>query len=450
MNYLPHTEEDIQAMLNVIGVASIEELFNDIPQNVKLEDMLPLPPGVNEQEVWKLVTQLAEKNRPAGKQRLFLGAGAYYHYIPKAVFEVLGRTEFYTAYTPYQPEVSQGTLQAIFEYQTMVSQVIGTEIANASMYDGATAVMEAALMARRINKKKQRIVVSKGVHPHYIDVLMTYLGGQDLEFVDIDQAVGVTNPSEVLNKIDDNTVAVIVQNPNFFGNIEDIKAIADKLPEDVILIGTFTEALAFGIIEPPGHLGAKIVAGEGQSLGLPLGFGGPYLGVFGSIAKWAKYMPGRLIGQTTDNRGNRVYVMTLAAREQHIRRARATSNICTNVGLDALAAAVYLSLVGKNGFVKLSLYNHYLAQSLKSMIRNQVPEVSIRFDKTPTFNEFVIHLPVEASKVISKMRNQGIIAGLDLGRYFKDMKNDLLVCTTEMLTTEDLRNFVEVLKKAIK
>ena len=445
MRYLPHTEEDIRQMLQITGVSSIDDLFGTVPAEFRLNELLPLPPEMDENSLISHIKGLAASNMGTHVKAMFLGAGAYNHYVPAAVDAVTSRSEFYTSYTPYQPEISQGTLQAVFEYQTMAAQVMGTEIANASMYDGATAVMEAAVMARK-QTRKQRVLVSEGLHPHYIDVLRTYLSEQSIVLVPLDK-----NGTLDLKKLPDtkDVAALIVQTPNFFGVPEDIARLRQALSDRVMLIGAFTEAMAFGLLEPPGDSGADIVAGEGQSLGLALGFGGPYLGMFGGRLKDAKYFPGRFVGQTVDERGNRCYVMTLAAREQHIRRARASSNICTNVQLDALAAATYLSLLGKEGYYKLATYNHFLATKLHADL-TEIPGVELHFPDSPYFNEFVIDLPVPAEPVHKKLREQGFVAGLPIVRYFPDMPKSLLMCTTEKVSINAIHVFAEALKDTLK
>lgn len=444
MRYLPHTRQDIQQMLHVIGVSSIDELFGSVPGQFRLNKLLPLPSGMDENALITHLKGLAASNTGIQQKAMLLGAGAYNHYVPAAVDAVTSRSEFYTSYTPYQPEVSQGTLQAVFEYQTMAAQVMGTEIANASMYDGATAVMEAAVMARK-QARKQKVLVSMGLHPHYMQVLKTYLGDDAIVTVPLNE-----NGALDLEQLPDlkDSAALIIQTPNFFGVLEDI-AEAKKRLADSIVIGAFTEAMAFGLVEPPGLSGADIVAGEGQSLGMALGFGGPYLGMFGGRLKEAKYFPGRLVGQTVDDRGNRCYVMTLAAREQHIRRARASSNICTNVQLDALAAAVYLSLLGKTGYRKLATYNHFIATKLQAEL-TAIPGVKLRFPGSAIFNEFVIDLPMPAETVHEALKKQGFIAGLPLSGYFDGMSGSLLLCATERVSIEAIHLFSEALKTVLK
>ena len=445
MRYLPHTQRDIEQMLHTIGVSSIDELFDTVPAKFRLDDILPLPDGMDENTLLTHLKKMATANTGADMKAMFTGAGAYNHHVPAAVDAVISRSEFYTSYTPYQPEISQGTLQAVFEYQTMAAQVMGTEIANASMYDGATAVMEAAIMARK-QTRKQKVLISGGLHPNYIQVLRTYLGDDSIVIRPLNNKGAFD-----LGKLPDSKdfAALIVQTPNFFGVLEDIAAIRKALSDRVVLIGAFTEAMAFGIVDSPGNSGADIVAGEGQSLGLALGFGGPYLGMFGGRQKEAKYFPGRLVGQTGDDRGNRCYVMTLAAREQHIRRARASSNICTNVQLDALAAAVYLSLLGKAGYIKLALYNHFLATKLRDSLTT-IPGVSQRFPESPFFNEFVIDLPVDASLARKKLLDKGFMAGISLSEHFDSMKNSLLLCATERVSIDAIHEFADALETVVK
>ena len=379
MRYIPHTPEDQQAMLDSIGASDISELFSPIPRQLRLLRALELPEPLPECQLKQHMEQLAAHNCDTALVRSFAGAGIYNHYSPAAVAAVLSRSEFYTAYTPYQPEVSQGTLQAIFEYQTMVARLLGMEVSNASMYDGSTALAEAILMALRVFREKRPVVVLAGaIHPEYLAVARTYLVAPDEVLRVVPPGPdGRVDARRLEQAMDDSVAAVVVQSPNFFGLVEDVaqaRAAADK--HSSLLVVAFTEALAWGLLKPPGALGADIVCGEGQSLGLPTSYGGPLLGIMATSKRNVRSLPGRLVGQTTDRNSNVCFVVTLSTREQHIRRAKATSNICTNEGLCALGASVYLSLLGNEGLHKLATLNHraslYLARALAA-----IPGVSL-------------------------------------------------------------------------
>ncbi len=433
MDFTPHTDAEVAEMLKVIGVSTLDELFQAIPAVFKITKPLDLPPAMSEAEVLTYVRDLAARNSGADALS-FLGAGAYDHYVPAAVHHLTSRGEFLTTYTPYQPEVSQGTLQAQFEYQTMVASLLGMDVANASMYEGSTGCAEAALMAVR-HTRRPKVAVSRAVHPQYRDVLRNYLGDDAVVEVPFD-ATGATDLAALQSVLGPDVGGVVLQSPNFLGVVEDLRAAADVAHgAGALMVATFTEALAFGLLEAPGNLGADLATGEGQSLGLPLSWGGPYIGLFAVKQPFVKSMPGRLIGQTKDVHGTPCYTLTLAAREQHIRRERASSNICTNEGLCALAVAIHLSLLGRNGLMRLAAWNHHRAEVLKARLA-AMPGITLPF-AGPTFNEFVIRLPGPAADVVARLGAGGIVPGVDLGRYLPELSDCLLVAVTELRTDAD-------------
>ncbi|MBW1811041.1 MAG: aminomethyl-transferring glycine dehydrogenase subunit GcvPA [Deltaproteobacteria bacterium] len=439
MRYIPHTDEDIRRMLKVVGLNKVSELFDSIPAEFRLDRSLDLPQPLDEESLVRLLGSLAAKNTASSDLAVFLGAGAYNHQIPAAVDQLLLRGEFFTAYTPYQPEASQGTLQAIFEYQSMLASLTGCEVVNASMYDGATAAAEALMMALRVKRKRKRLLLSASVHPEVISVCRTYLSESKQEPEEIRLSPdGLTDLDSLSSTIDDQTAAVLVQQPNLFGCIEDLSKIAEVTHQaGAMLIVSVLEPVSLGLLEAPAKLGADIVTGEAMGLGSGLNFGGPGLGIFGCSQKNAWQMPGRLIGQTSDSDDRRGFVLTMATREQHIRRARATSNICTNEGLCALAAAIHLSLLGKNGFVELARINAANAgAALKRLVK--VGGVSRAF-KTAFFNEFVLKLDRDVDQVLTDLAQAGVIAGLPLGRFYPELNDCLLVCVTEMNTAEQVK-----------
>ena len=447
MSYIPHTEKDIQEMLKVIGAEFVEDLFKAIPDNLRVKKPLNLPAPLSEQELIQEMTTLSIKNATVEEYVSFLGAGAYNHYIPSIVNHLISRSEFYTAYTPYQPEISQGTLQAIFEYQTLICQLTGMDVSNASMYDGASATAEAVLMARRINNRS-KVILSAAIHPEYREVINTYLSGNrdNIKEVFYCTETGRTLPEAIEKLLDKDTSSVVIQQPNFFGSIEDIKAIAEVVHKNnSILIIAITEPISLGLLKPPGELGADIVIGEGQAFGNGLNFGGPYLGFFATLEKYLRQMPGRLVGETVDKRGKSGYVLTMAAREQHIRREKATSNICTNEGLCALAAAIYLTALGKNGLMELARLNLSKAEYLKNGLAN-IKGIKPAFT-APTFNEFVIETEKEPDAVLKTLLKKGIIAGLPLKRFYPELSRHILICATEMNTKEQMDELLEGLEK---
>ncbi|RLE10641.1 aminomethyl-transferring glycine dehydrogenase subunit GcvPA [Candidatus Aerophobetes bacterium] len=448
MHYIPNTDEDIAEMLEVIGVESEEELFSYIPYLLKKS--LDLPASLSEVELLRHTMELSERNNNLQKVSSFIGGGSYHHFIPSVVSAVLSRSEFYTSYTPYQPEISQGTLQAIFEFQTYICMLTGMDVCNASMYDGASAAAEAVLMAFR-HTGKSRIIASRAVHPHYRQVIETYVGGRGGSFVEIEFELsdGSTSIEALEEAIDDSTACVVIQSPNFFGIIEKIRDFAEVVHKyGALLIVVFTEALAYGLIRPPGEFGADIVGGEGQSLGIPPGFGGPNLGLLGCRLDYLRNLPGRLVGETTDVNGKRAYVLTLTAREQHIRRAKAASNICSNEGLCALAAAVYLSSLGKEGFFNISKINHLKSEYTKRMLL-AIPGVRLKFGNS-TFNEFVIEIEENPEKLLKQLAERGVIGGISLARYYSELSNSILITVTEMSTLEDIEKLVEGFRKLIQ
>jgi glycine dehydrogenase subunit 1 len=435
MRYIPHTQEEIKQMLEVIGVKNIDDLFGSIPLNCRAEAQPDLPPALSEPELMKHMTGIALKNNVCATS--FLGGGAYRHYVPAAVIELAGRSEFVTPYTPYQPEVSQGTLQALFEYQTMISRIFAMDVTNASTYDGATSLAEACLMAGRIGKKRNKICICDSVHPEYRQVVQTTLRSTDLHIVEIPHEKGKLHRGRLTEALDDQVTAVVVGYPNFFGIVEDFKALADEVHgAGALLIVCVPEPLALGLFEAPGNFGADIVVGEGISFGLPVSFGGPTLGLFSTRQKFVRQMPGRICGRTTDANGRTGYVLTLSTREQHIRREKATSNICSNQALCATSCAIYLSLLGKEGFTKLARLNAAKAEYAKKKLA-EVSGVKLAFDAS-TFNEFVIELPKPPGEVIETLKNDMIYGGIDLGRWYDGMEKNLLVCITEMNTKEEI------------
>ncbi len=439
MRYLPHTDDDISGMLKVVGAGSLKELFSIVPEDCRKKEPLNLPGPLTEWELDRHMDSLAANMATMPQYKVFVGAGSYEHFVPSSVLSLLGRSEFVTSYTPYQPEVSQGTLQGIFEYQTLICRLLGSEVANASMYDGASALAEALLMAARITKRK-KVAISRLIHPHYREVVNTYLWPTGYEVLELPY---LESGKTDLSALDEMTElgAVALQSPNFFGCIEDLATLGQKASgRGALSIVSFTEALAYGLLRNPGSYGADIVCGEGQSLGIPQSFGGPSLGIFTSRMKYVRNMPGRLVGKTLDQAGKRGYVLTLATREQHIRRERATSNICTNQGLCALGAAMYMASLGKRGLRELAKLNYDKAQYLKGRLKEV--GFKIRFD-SPTFNEFVVEFPSDFGDTYNRLLDQKIVAGLALGPYYPELANHYLMGVTETKTKEDIDTLVK-------
>jgi glycine dehydrogenase subunit 1 len=446
MRYLPLTPSDREQMLTTIGVGSIDDLFADVPPAARRAGLVDLPLAQGELEVERALSRMAAKNIAAGSAPFFIGGGVYRHHVPASVDHLIQRGEFLTSYTPYQPEISQGTLQSLFEFQTQVALLTGMEVANASLYDGATACAEAVAMAHRITRRG-KAVLSGGLHPHYREVCETYAQFSGLEVQALKPTPGVADPID----IDGETACVVVQYPDFFGELRDCSALAARCHQaGVLLVVVVTEIVSLGAVKPPGEMGADIVAAEGQSIGNALNFGGPHVGLFAAREQHMRQMPGRLVGQTTDADGKRGWVLTLSTREQHIRREKATSNICTNSGLCALAFTIHLSLLGEAGLARLARLNHAAACNLADRLAS-VPGVSLVNDSF--FNEFSIRLPIPASKVVAALVEKGILAGVPMSRFYPerdDLAGLLLVAATETTTEEDIdiygRTLAEVLR----
>ncbi len=440
MRYIPNSPEERQEMLEAVGLGSADELFRSIPSDVQLNRALKVTDPLAESEVIAAMEGFAAKNTAASKPS-FLGAGVYSHFSPTVVDHLIQRSEFFTSYTPYQPEIAQGTLQYIFEFQTLVCQLTGMEVANASMYDGSTAMAEAYLMAQRVTRR-DKIVVADSVHPEYREVARSYTqhGAAEIVTVGFDAATGRVSDLSVL---DDKTAALVVQSPNFFGCIENLERLASAAHAvGALLIVVVTEAISFGLLKSPGECGADIVVGEGQSFGIPMSFGGPHLGLFATQEKFVRQMPGRLCGVAYDKNGNRGFVLTLSTREQHIRREKATSNICTNQGLIALAATIYMETMGKKGLQEVAMQNAQKAAYAAKQIA-AIDGFEIAFS-APTFNEFVVRASKPADEIMTKLREQnGIVGGLALSRYYADRPNEFLVCVTETMKKEQIDKFVE-------
>jgi len=440
MSYVPHTQEEREEMLRAIGVSSIEELFADIGEELRPKSF-NLPEGRSEYEVKRHLEELAEKNNT--NLTSFLGAGVYDHYIPAAVDALAGRSEFYTAYTPYQPECSQGILQAMYEFQTAICLLTGMDVANASLYDGGTALCEAVMMALRITGRK-RIIIEGGVTPIYQRMLFTYAANLAVEINCLPSNFLQAEREAILNHLDKDTAAIILQNPNFFGTIDDHTDIVSAAHKAGALVIQVFYPVALGLLKTPGEMGVDIAVAEGQCLGLPLSFGGPYLGLMTCKKEFMRKMPGRIVGATVDKEGKRGFVLTLQTREQHIRRQRATSNICTNAALCALRAVIFLSLLGKKGIKELAALNYHKSEFAKKALREIA---GVEVVNTPTFNEFVIRLKKDAEAVTKALLKQGVVPGLPLGRFYKDRQDCLLVTVTEKRTKEDILKLAEGLKR---
>jgi glycine dehydrogenase subunit 1 len=437
LRYIPNSPEERAEMLKVVGLNSAEELFDSIPADLLIREPLKTPDAISEMELIAGFEELAARNK-AARRPSFLGAGAYSHYSPTIVDHLISRSEFFTAYTPYQPEISQGTLQAIFEFQTLVCQLTGMDVANASMYDGSTALAEAVLMAERITRRK-KVITSAAVHPEYLEVADTYVQhyGIELKLAGTDEQTGLIS-AEGLNSLDEQTAALVVQSPNFFGCVEDVSALAERAHAvGALLIVVVTESISFGLLRSPGACGADIVAAEGQSFGVPVSFGGPFVGLFATRDKYARQLPGRLVGEAFDKQGRRGFVLTLATREQHIRREKATSNICTNEGLIALAATIYMETMGRRGLQEVA---EQCAQKAAYAARSiaRLEGFSLPFS-APRFNEFVVRASLEANELLSRLASEkNITGGLALSRYYKDRPNDFLVCVTETNSRQEI------------
>ena len=447
MRYLGLTDDDRQSMLADIGAASMDELYSDVPQEAVLTEPLNLPLHMGEMEVEQHVAALVAHSRPAGSEVCFLGAGAYRHHVPAAVDSLVQRGEFLTSYTPYQPEVSQGTLQYLFEFQTQVAMITGMDVASASHYDGATACAEAVLMARRVTKRR-RVVLSGGLHPHYGAAVKTNLQFLDADLVALTAQPGT--PEALVDQIDSDTACVVVQTADVFGQLYDLTPIADAAhAAGALLIAVVTEAVSLGLVKSPGEMGADVVAAEGQALGNSLNFGGPYLGLFATREKYVRQIPGRIAGEARDADGKRGWVLTLSAREQHIRREKATSNICTNSGLCALAFTIHLTLLGEAGFRRLAEINHAKAVDLAARLE-ALPGIEIINDSF--FNEFTLRLPKPASSLVEKLAWEGIFAGVPAMRLYPDrddLSNLLIVAVTERNTESDMDRLCDALEASL-
>lgn len=446
MRYLPLTDTDRGEMLQKIGVSAIDDLFVSVPRD-KLQKALPnLPRRKGELDVERIMGALASDNVAASSVPFFVGGGAYKHHVPATVDHIIQRSEFLTSYTPYQPEIAQGTLQYLFEFQTQVSRLLGTEVANASMYDGSTAAGEAVLMAHRVTRRR-KAVLSGGLHPHYREVIETLSGMAS----DIVEALppDVMGTEDIIKSIDAETSCVVVQTPDVFGNLRDLRVIAEAAHKaGALLIAVFTEAVSFGLITSPGEMDADIVVGEGQSIGNSLNFGGPYVGLFGTKQKYVRQMPGRLCGETVDAEGKRGFVLTLSTREQHIRRDKATSNICTNSGLCALAFTVHMTLLGEAGLRRLARINHANAVQLADRL-SKVKGVEVL--QKAFFNEFTIRVPGKASEVIEKLAEQDVLGGIPLSRLMpgKDVDDLIIVASTEVNTDECRAAYTDALRRVL-
>lgn len=447
--FIPHTDAERELMLQTIGVKKVEDLFQDVPEAVRFPN-LNLPPRLTEMEAMATLNEFSQANESCRDLACFLGAGAYYHYIPAVVDAIIRRGEFLTAYTPYQPEVSQGTLQAIFEYQSLIANLTGMDVSNASHYDGATATAEACVMAHaHFRGKRNTIVLSPALHPHYRATVRTYFSGfEELKIVgDSPESGPIDNPDDLLALVNTDTALVIVQYPDFFGRVFDLTDFARRVHESGALLAVAVNPIALGLLKTPGEFDADVVVGEGQPLGIPLSFGGPYLGIFAAKKEFVRKIAGRLVGETVDAQGRRGYVLTLTAREQHIRREKATSNICTNQGLMALAATVYMSAVGKAGLRQVAelCYQkaHYAADEIDA-----IPGFKV-VNKDNFFHEFVVQCPISVEDINAHLLEHGILGGYDLGKEYPEMQNHMLVAVTEMINREDIDALVSVLQEVV-
>ncbi len=442
--YISNTPFQIEEMLGKVKISSIEELFDCIPQDLKIKGSLNLPKSKSEIELKEFVANINKLDKGINDSISFLGAGCYNHFVPSLVNHLSYRSEFYTSYTPYQAEVSQGILQSFFEYQTLICNLTGMDISNASLYDGATALVEAIRIAIAVNKKSD-LVISKAVHPEYIDVIRTYFTSDELNLKIINVEDGVTNRKDLLDSIDENTSAVVIQNPNFFGSVEDLTKIAGITQKTgALLIGVF-DPISLGILKSPGEYDADIAVAEGQSLGNYPYWGGGNIGVFACKDKYLRRIPGRLVGETVDKEGKRGFVLTLQTREQHIRRESATSNICTNQALNALRAAIYLTVLGPEGLSKVALICLERAEYAKKRL-SSLKGYELKFHQ-PTFKEFVLKCPRDANEIFEELSKKNCFPGVPLGKFYEELKDCLLVCVTEMNSKEEIDRLVDLLKE---
>jgi glycine dehydrogenase subunit 1 len=444
MRYLPHTDDEIRDMLAVIGRSSLDELFCSVPDGCRYQGEMALPEAMDEWQLTEHMAKLSAAMQVDQHAKVLIGAGSYHHHIPETIRAIMSRSELLTAYTPYQPEMAQGTLQGIYEYQTLTSRLLGMDVANASIYDGASALAEGMLMGLRMAKKKARVAVSSAVHPHYRQVVKSYLEPTCYEMVEL--PVGPDGRTDVsgLAAIGD-VAAVAIQSPNFFGVIEDLEGLGRMVHgAGAVLVATFTEALAYGLLKSPGACGADIACGEGQSFGMPRSFGGAALGMFACRNEFVRNMPGRLVGQTKDLEGKRGFVLTLSTREQHIRREKATSNICSNQGICTLIAAMYMASLGASGLAELARLNHSKAEYLKEGLLAAGARIVFN---APTFNEFVVEFPGDFRPAYQRLLAQKIVAGLELGRFYAEHANRYLFCVTETTGREILDAIVAEVNK---
>lgn len=445
--FLPHFEEDRREILDFLSLSSSKELFKDIPESVRLEKPMNLPPSMSEYEVKKHIEAIAAQNKSMKDCISFLGGGVYDHFIPSAVNHIIGRSEFYTSYTPYQAEISQGILQSMFEYQSMIAELTGMDLSNASIYDGATAAAEGAIRAVA-NTKNEEILVSGALPPNYREVLRTYLEGQGLTLKTIPISEGVTDIDALSEMISENTACVILQNPNFFGIIEDYGKLKEVIKDYKALFVAVTDPISLALIKPPSEWGADIVVGDGQSLGNPTSFGGPLLGFFAADKKFLRRMPGRMVGEAKDSEGKTGYVLTLQTREQHIRREKATSNICSNQALNVLAACVYLSLMGPNGLREVAYQSLQKAQYTKNELE-KLNGVSFVFEGKPFFKEFVIKLSRPVEECQRELLEKNIFPGIDLSQYYEGFENCMLVSITEKRTKEEIDYLAKAMREVL-
>jgi glycine dehydrogenase subunit 1 len=444
MRYLPHTDEDIRNMFDAIGVKDFEELFKTVPKSCRYDKEMALPAPKTEWNLNKYMAEIRSMMKVSSEHTVLIGAGRYQHHIPSTISYIMGRSEFLTAYTPYQPEMAQGTLQGLFEYQTLTARLLGVDVANASMYDGASALAEAMLMGLRIAKKKKRVAMSSAIHPHFRQVVHTYFQPTEFDIIELPFLEdGRTDLSSLAGEID--LAAVALQSPNFFGVVEEMEQAAEAIHQaGALFVASFSEPLAFGLLKNPGNAGADIVCGEGQSFGMPKSFGGPGLGMFGCNQKYVRNLPGRLVGETTDLEGNRGYVLTLATREQHIRREKATSNICSNQGICTLTAAMYMASLGGTGLRKLARLNYDKAEYLKQGLKDAGATLCF---SSPTFNEFVVEFKDDYGPVQKRLMEQKIVAGLHLAKYYPGFDNRYLFCVTETASKEVLDIVISEVQK---
>jgi glycine dehydrogenase subunit 1 len=441
MPYTFNTEDDIQQMLEAIGAASMDELFEAIPADLRLNQPLDLPTALTELELTQHLQHLAGQNKHAGNATCFLGAGSYDHFIPAVVDAIASRGEFYTSYTPYQPEVSQGNLQVMFEYQTLICQLTGMDVSNASLYDGGTAAIEAALLAMSATKRAGKVVALGNVHPEYLQIMGTYFTPLGTNLLTVPTPEGIYSAEQLVEAVDEETACVVVQNPNFFGCVENVQTAADIAHERGALLVVVVDPISLGLLKRPGDVGADVVVAEGQGLGTSMQFGGPYLGIMACREKFVRRMPGRIAGQTVDRRGRRCWVLTLQTREQHIRRAKATSNICTNQGLFALRAAVYLATMGPQGMRDTAtLCLQKAAYAAEEITRSDRFELA--FDQ-PFFKEFVVRdRKRQVDELLAEGLHSGLLAGLPLGKWFPDLDDCFLVAVTEKRTRDEIDKWV--------